>query len=110
MRVWPRIACVLILGYLCLSRAFAYLGIPAWKVFVSEVVLGFLLLCGPKLESRRWLSAVLKIPNLKRFLTWYGLFLAYGILQVLRGIWQGNPPLIAIRDLAFHYYPIYLFL
>src|SRR6267142_6077888 len=108
--MWPRIASVLIVGYLSLSRAFAYLGIPAWKVFVSEVVLGFLLLCGPRLETRRWLWVVLKIPNLRRFMTWYGLFLAYGVMQVFRGIWQGNPPLIAVRDLAFNYYPIYFFL
>src|SRR5712664_282081 len=102
--MWRRIASVLILGYLSLSRAFAYLGIPAWKVFVSEVVLGFLLLCGPRLETRRWLWVVLKMPNLRRFMTWYGLFLAYGVMQVFRGIWQGNPPLIAVRDLAFIFY------
>jgi hypothetical protein len=108
--MWPRIACVLILGYLGLSRAFAYLGIPAWKVFVSEVVLAFLLLCGPRVKGRRWLSFVLKLPSLRQFLTWYGLFLAYGIMQVFRGIWLGYPPLIAVRDLAFNYYPIYFFL
>jgi hypothetical protein len=40
---WPRVTCGRILGYLCLSRilAFAYLGVAAWKVFVSEIVLAF---------------------------------------------------------------------
>jgi hypothetical protein len=38
---WPRVTCGRILGYLCLSRIFAYLGVPAWKVFVSEIVLAF---------------------------------------------------------------------
>jgi len=108
--MWTKIACVLILGYLGVSRAFAYLGIPAWKVFLSEVVLGFFLLCGPNVQGRRWLWVVMRLPGLKRFVTWYGLFLAYGVVQVLRGIWQGNPSLTAVRDLAFNYYPLYLFL
>src|SRR5258708_36101257 len=103
--MWPRIASVLIVGYLSLSRAFAYLGIPAWKVFVSEVVLGFLLLCGPRLETRRWLWVVLKIPKLRRFMTLYGLFLAYGVIQIFIGIWHGYPPLIEERDSVFNYYP-----
>src|SRR5690242_13706529 len=107
MQVWPRVACVLIVGYLTMSRAFAYLGIPAWKVFISEVVLALLVLCGPRVRGRRWLAVVSKLPSLKRFLTWYLLFLVYGVLQVFRGIWLGNPPLIAVRDLAFNYYPIY---
>ena len=107
---WPRVACGLILGYLCLSRTFAYLGVPAWKVFVSEVVLAFLLLYGPQFQGRRWLAYVLRLPSLRRYLVWYGLFLAYGIAQVLHGILQGNPALIAARDLAFNYYPIYLLL
>src|SRR5690348_16643882 len=83
MQVWPRVACVLILGYLSLSRAFAYVGIPAWKVFISEVVLGLLFLWGPRVRGSRWLAVVLKLPSLKRLLAWYGLFLGYGILQVL---------------------------
>src|SRR5260370_21183846 len=108
--MWPRIACVLIFGYLSLSRAFAYVGIPAWKVFVGEVVLVFLLLLGPKIQGRGWLWVALKLPALRGLLTWYGLFVAYGIIQVLRGILQGNPPLVTARDLAFNYYPIYFFL
>src|SRR5690242_18983858 len=110
MQVWPRVACVLVLGYLCLSRTFAYLGVLTWKVFVSEVVLAFLVLCGPRVHGRRWIWVVWELPRLKRFLLWYGLFLVYGVLQVLRGVWQGNPPLVAARDLAFNYYPIYFFL
>jgi O-Antigen ligase len=108
--MWPRIACLLILGYLGMSRSFAYLGIPAWKLFISEVVFGFLLLFGPKIQSHRWLSVVLKLPAMERFLTWYGLFLAYGIVEVLHGVYAGYPPLTVIRDLAFNYYPLYFFL
>jgi hypothetical protein len=108
--MWPRVACVLIVGYLGMSRAFAYVGIPAWKLFIGEVVLVFLLLLGPKTRGRPWLWVASKLLGLKRLLTWYGLFLGYGIFQVLRGIEQGNPPLVAVRDLAFNYYPLYFFL
>jgi hypothetical protein len=108
--MWPRIACLLIIGYLSMSRSFAYLGVPAWKLFISEVVFALLLLFGPKILSRRWLSVVLKLPAMGRFHCWYGLFLAYGIAEVFLGIHAGYPPLTVIRDLAFNYYPLYFFL
>jgi len=108
--MWLRITCVLIIGYLSLSRAFAYLGIPAWNVFIGEVALALLLLCGPKIGRARWPWNSWKLPALKSFMVLYVLFLAYGILQVFRGIATGNPPLLALRDLCFNYYPLYFFL
>ena len=36
--------------------------------------------------------------------------LAYGIFELIRGILLGFPPLIAIENLVFNVYPIYLFL
>jgi hypothetical protein len=47
---------------------------------------------------------------LRQFWTWYGFFLAYGLIQVLYGIYEGHPPLTALRDLAFHYYPLFFLL
>jgi O-antigen ligase len=35
-------------------------------------------------------------------------FVAYGVFQVLRGIYLGYPPLTAARDLGFEYYSIFL--
>jgi len=108
--IWPVVATILIVGYLSLSRAFAYLGIPWWKVFIGEVVLALLFIFGPKLNARAWPWAFLKVPVLKRFSILYGLFLGYGIVQIGHGILAGNPPLVALRDLTFNYYPIYFFL
>src|SRR5579859_7653339 len=107
--IWPVVATILIVGYLSLSRAFAYLGIPWWKVFIGEVVLALLFIFGPKLNARAWPWAFLKVPVLKRFSILYGLFLGYGIVQIGHGILAGNPPLVALRDLTFNYYPIYFF-
>ena len=108
--MWPRIACVLILGYLSLSRAFSYVGIPAWKIFIGEVVLALLFLWGPKVNGKSWPWVAVKLPVLKSFSVTYALFFGFGILQVLHGIWVGNPPLAAARDFAFNYYPIYFLL
>jgi hypothetical protein len=98
------------MGYLCLSRAFAYLGVPAWKIFISEAVLAMFLIAGPEFNLGAWPWVALRLPVMKRFLIVYGLFFGYGILQVIHGILAGNPLFTALRDLTFHYYPIYLFL
>ncbi len=108
--MWPGIAAFLIVGYLSLSRAFAYLGIPWWKIFVGEAVLAMLFIFGPKFNARSWYRTFLELPVLKRLALLYGLFLAYGVVQIVHGILAGNPPLVAVRDLTFNYYPIYFFL
>ena len=108
--MWPRVFAVLIVGYLSVSRAFAYVGIPTWKVFIGEVVLALSFLWGPKFNGKFWPWVTFKLPELKSLSIAYALFLGFGILQVLHGIWVGNPPLVAVRDFAFNYYPIYFFL
>ena len=108
--MWPRVFALLIVGYLSVSRAFAYVGIPIWKVFVGEVVLALSFLWGPKFNGKFWPWVTLKLPVLKSLSVTYALFFGFGILQVLHGIWEGNPPLVAVRDFAFNYYPIYFFL
>jgi len=108
--MWPGIAAFLIVGYLSLSRAFAYLGIPWWKIFIGEVVLAMLFISGPKFDARSWYRTFLEFPVLKRVSLLYGLFLAYGVVQIVHGVLTGNPPLVAVRDLTFNYYPIYFFL
>ena len=108
--MWPATAAILIVGYLSLSRTFAYVGIPWWKIFIGEVVLAMLFIYGPKFNARPWPKAFLSVTVLRRFLILYGLFFAYGVVQIVHGILAGNPPLIAVRDLTFNYYPVYFFL
>lgn len=107
---WPKIAAFLIVGYLCMSRSFAYLGIAPWNLFVGEVVLAYFLLIGPRTVAGRWLSAAAKAPRLRSLMWSFFVLFFYGVFQVFRGMYQGNPPLTAVRDLAFNYYPLYLFL
>ena len=107
---WPVLAAILTVGYLSLSRAFAYLGIPWWKIFIGEIVIAAMFISGPKFSGRLWPRAFFELPVLKRLFLLYGLFLAYGLIQIVHGILAGYPPLLAARDLTFNYYPIYLFL
>jgi hypothetical protein len=108
--MWVNIVTFLVLGYICMSRSFAYLGIPPWRIFVSEVVLAFFLFHGPRAAVGRWPWMAMKAPSLRGLVRYFFLFLGYGVFQVFRGISNGNPVLTSVRDLAFNYYPIYFFL
>lgn len=109
-RQWLRVVSFLVVGYLCMSRSFAYLGIPPWHLFVGEVVLGCFLLCGPRADSGRWPWVAMKDPSLQKLTRLLTILLAYGIFQVFRGTREGYPLLTAARDLAFDCYPLYVFL
>jgi hypothetical protein len=108
--VWLKVAAALLLGYLCLSRTFAYIGVPQWSVFISEILLVLFFLCGPSVRGSAWTPMVRKERALKRLAIIYAAFLVYGIVQVAHGIGAGNPQLTAMRDLAFNYYPLYVLL
>ncbi len=105
-----RLVTVLLLGYLCMGRSFAYVGVPPWHLFVGEIVLAWFLLAGPYTAEGRWPWAAWRSPILGRFRKIFLLFLVCGIFQVIRGIFLGHPFLSTVRDLAFNYYPFYFFL
>jgi len=108
--MWTRTAGLLLVGYLCLSRTFAYVGVPAWKAFIGEAVLVLFVVAGPRMGKMKWPWIAWKLPSLRPLLYCYLLFLGYGVFEVFRGIQAGNPPLVALRDLAFNLYPVYFFL
>lgn len=110
MAMWIKTAGLLLLGYLCLSRTFAYVGVPVWKAFIGEAVLVLFVVAGPGMGKMKWPWAAWRIPALRPCLTSYALFLGYGLVQVLRGIQAGNPALVALRDFAFNLYPVYFLL
>ena len=107
---WSRIALILILGYCLMGRSFAYMGIPPWHLFIGEIILAAFLLAGPRTARGSWARLARRIRPLRRLLKFYLVFLVYGIFQVLRGIALGHPPLTAVRDLAFNYYPVFFLL
>ena len=100
----------LLLGYLSMSRSFAYLvGVPALKVFIGEVVLGAFFLLHTRATMGRWVAALAKPTTLSGVAWGLFLFLGYGVFQLLRGICIGYPSFEALQNLAFNYYPLYFF-
>ena len=108
--MWPKLVAFLLLGYLSMGRAFAYWGVPQAQIFIGEVVLAAFIIWRPAAVLGRWLGA-LRWGTLLAEVAWAFYFLlAYGLFEVLRGVGTGYPALTALENLAFNYYPLYLFL
>lgn len=107
---WVRITVFLIVGYLCLGRSFAYLGLPEFSLFIGEMTLAAFLLFGPRMKQGRWLQIAPRVQRLRRLERLLVLILCYGAFEALHGILKGYPVFLAARDTAFNYYPLFLLL
>ena len=108
--MWSRLAAILVVGYFCWGRSFAYLGFPPLHLFIGEIVLFAFLLFKPPAGTTRWVWAALKHPNIRQYRVAFLVLFCFGVFQVLRGILIGHSAALAIRDLALNYYPLYFFL
>ena len=107
---WYWVVGFLLIGYFCMGRSFAYWGIPPLHLFIGEIVLVCFLFWGPMTARGRWPWIAANSSTLHRYGQLLLVSLAFGVFEVLHGIWLGHPVLSAVRDLAFDYYPIYFFL
>ena len=107
---WGKVAAFLIVGYLCATRAFAYLGLPWISLYVGEMTLAAFLLFGPRTKQGPWLWVARLARRLWRLERLLLLLLCYGAFEALRGILSGYRAFTAARDTAFNYYPLFLFL
>lgn len=107
---WAALAAFLVVGYLGMGRSFAYLGLPWFSLYIGELALGAFLLFGPRTNQGPWLHIARRIKKLRRFEWLLLLLLCYGGFEALRGIGKGYPVFTAVRDTAFNYYPLFLFL
>lgn len=98
---WAELAEVLTLGYLVFGRSFAYLALPGTVFYVGELSLAAFLILGP------WTLRTIQSPRLVSLLI---LSLLYGLFEGARGILSGYPGLTVVRDVAFNYYPLFIFL
>lgn len=93
-----------------MGRTFAYLGLPWISVYVGEIALAAFLMFSPRTKQGRWLHLVQRVPRLRILRGLILLLLLYGGLEALRGMTHGYPAFAALRDTAFNYYPLFLFL
>ncbi len=107
---WTRVAAVLVMGYLCMGRSFAYLGLSWFSVYIGELALGLFLLFGPQTNRGRWLFVVQRVRRLRRLERLLVMLLAYGGFEALRGILEGHSAFTSLRDTAFDYYPLFVLL
>lgn len=109
-KFWVLMAGFLLTGYLCMSRTFAYLGIPPANIFIGEVVLGLLLLTRGKDVQGKLFGALSSENVLSKFAWCFYLFSCYGGVLMLRGFASGYPFKTTIQGLVFNLYPFYFFL
>jgi hypothetical protein len=108
MVIWSQSAGFLLLGYLCMTRSFAYLGIP--PLFIGEIVLAAFLLFKPRVALGTWATSLLRASPLNALGLALLIFVAYGVWQVGRGVLGGTSILYTLKFFIFNYYTFYLFL
>jgi hypothetical protein len=99
----------LIVGYLSMTRSFAYLGLPWISLYIGEMALAAFLIFVPKTNRGPWLQVAWHLPRLRRFEWVLVMLICFGAFEALRGISLGYPAFTAVRDTAFNYYPLFLF-
>jgi hypothetical protein len=108
MVFWPQIASFLLVGYLCMSRSFAYLGVP--PLFIGEIVLGAFLILKPRVALGTWATSLLRPSPLNELGLALLPFLAYGLWEVGRGVFAGSDFLYTLKFFVMNYYALYIFL
>jgi len=108
--MWSKWVLFLLVGLSLTGRSFSYLGIPPAKLFIGDLTLAAFIFLRPRQLFDPWIKALTKGGGLGP-LAWILLIsIAYGIFQVIRGVLLGFAPIIAVENLVFNVYPLYLFL
>lgn len=108
-RVLVNIWVILMLGYMLFNRSFAYIGILPFQIFISEIALIFFIIMRGGWLINTWMSWITK-KNIFYFLGVLLIaFIGYGIFQFLRGLLVGYNYMVALKNLVFNIYPLYIF-
>lgn len=108
--MWLNLAQILIIGYICLGRSFAYIGIAPLKLFIGEVSLVLFLLMKPGESLGRWLRSLVSCNSSSSYGWAYFFFLQFGLIELVRGLSRGYDRLTTLQTLVFNIYPLFLFL
>jgi hypothetical protein len=109
MNRWLKLLVFLVVGYLTMTRSFAYLGYPPLRIFVGELAFFAFLMAKPRIIFDRWLNAIQRPTPYSAFATALVFSLAYGLFEMFRGIVNGYSPVLVLEGFAFHYYPLWFF-
>ena len=109
-KFWAFTAGFILLGYLCMGRSFAYLGIKPLNLFIGEMVLGLFLVTKSREIVGRWLGSMVNEVSFSQTAWIYYLFASYGVIELLRGLTYDYPVFTALQNLVFNVYPLYLFI
>lgn len=112
---WSAVIMVLIVGYLTMTRSFAYLGMPTLgipvPVYLGELVLVLFLILKPGVSVSRWFGGLVRKTPISAVCWFMYLFILFGIFEVARGLLlDGNDWIIALQNLVFNYYALFFFL
>ena len=105
---WSRLIVLVVLGYLIMTRSFAYLGWPEFGLVLGELVIAAFFLTRWRQSFGALFGGMLKKQESSSLCWSLYLFLIYGVAQAIRGILDGFPPESALKSLVFSYYPLYV--
>jgi hypothetical protein len=109
MRTFAKITAVLVCGYGLFGKTFAYIGVPPAKLFIGDIVLAaFIVLCTRAIVSPM-LDGLLRPGQFSALYWGMILFMAYGLIEVARGLALDYSPLPAFQELVVNIYPLYFF-
>lgn len=97
----------LLLGYFCMTRSFAYLGVA--PLYIGEIGLAAFLLCHPQPAIRQWIGTQYRPSPISGFSWLYYLFLGYGVISIVRGVSAGHDLMVTVQCAVVHVYPLYFF-
>ncbi len=109
MVIWQWVAGFLVVGYLSMTRSFAYFGIPPLQIFLGEIALAAFLFCKPRVALGTWTVSLLRPSPLNELGLAMFVFMLYGIWQFMRGVLAGSTVFHTLKYFIFNYYTIYLF-
>ena len=105
---WPGwVLLPVVFGYVTMTRSFAHLGIA--PLYIGEATLGLLLFFRPEMILGTWFRVQLLPSKYSNLAMWSTVFVAYGLLQFMRGLSGSAYPKMALQNFGFNYYIAFLF-
>jgi hypothetical protein len=107
--MWSGLVTFVTVGYFSLARTFAYIGIAPAKLFIGELALGMFLVAKPRVALGMWITALMRPSPINLFALTQYLFVMLGIVQALRGVFEGAG-VDVVKYFVFNYYTFYVYL